>query len=702
MTTLTLWAPGRSSPAPLVDQSTPKKEADRLAPKNGSSEIERSTPKKKSSQATLSQGTGVCQSLSISDNLSTLDYIEADTPQAWAQALQEIEAAGICGLDLETTGLDPLSSRARLCQLSLPSGRVYVADLWELARGGSAPLQDLARLTEDPSVKIVGHNLKFDLSFIQASQGRRLKMSNLFDTMLASQVCWAGLYKLEAAPKSTKFPWKKVLPEQNLKALAERHLGISLSKELQASNWGAETLSPEQKAYAARDVKVLLPLHDILQELLRKNELEHIAELEFRALPSVIELELTGLPLDTQACRSMMEQKKGQAQELLQSLQAEAQKAGFEPRRKKGKKYSLLLNPASSQDVLAFLQAQGHKISSTKEEDLKALSQAGCSWARDLLQYRRLARQEKFMEDWLLKLSPIDGRLHPGYFQLATRAGRFSSREPNAQQIPKRGEDALAMRRLFKAPPGKKLVKADFSGIELRIMACLSQDKTMIEAFQAGQDLHKLTASKLAGVPLDQVTKAQRQSAKSANFGLIYGVSAPRFRENAKNEYGIEMSLEEAEKIRNTFFATYPGVAAFHQLQKNSKNLPKTHFFHFKETGFKASSLVCTRTITGRRRAWFWKAGRSLARDTELFNSPSQGTGADLLKAVMAEVYSSLPKEVRMIGSIHDELILEAPEALAQDMASLLLGIMRQVGSELLSPVPVDAEVEILQSWGGD
>jgi DNA polymerase I-like protein with 3'-5' exonuclease and polymerase domains len=436
--------------------------------------------------------------------------------------------------------------------------------------------------------------------------------------------------------------------------------------------------------------------------LLQKNNLDQIAELEFKALPSVIELELMGLPLDTEACRTMMEQKKTQAQNLAQSLQAEAQRAGFEPRRKKGKKYSPLLNPDSSQDVLAYLQAQGHKISSTREEDLKELSQAGSSFAGDLLQYRRLSHQVSFMEDWLLKLSPIDGRLHPQYFQLSTRAGRFSSRAPNAQQIPKRGEDGQTVRRLFKAPPGKKLIKADFSGIELRIMACLSQDKTMIEAFQAGQDLHKLTASKLAGVPLDQVTKAQRQSAKSANFGLIYGVSAPRFRENAKNEYGIEMSLEEAEKIRNTFFATYPGVAAFHQLQKNSKNLPKTHFFHFKETGFKASSLVCTRTITGRRRAWFWKAGRSLARDTELFNSPSQGTGADLLKAVMAEVYSSLPKEVRMIGSIHDELILEAPEALAQDMASLLLGIMRRVGSELLAPVPVDAEVEILQSWGGD
>ena len=635
-------------------------------------------------------------------NLSNLDIVEISSPLVWAQALQEIEVAGICGLDLETTGLDPLSSRARLCQLSLPSGRVYVADLWELERASCSPLQDLGQLSERSDIKKVGHNLKFDLSFIQASQGRRLKMSNLFDTMLASQVCWAGLYKLEAAPKSTKFPWKKVLPEQTLKALAERHLGISLSKEYQASNWGADTLSPEQKAYAAIDAAVLLPLHDILQELLQKNKLEHIAELEFRALPSVIELELQGLPLDTQACRFMMEQKKGQAQEIAQSLQKEAQGAGFEPRRKKGKKYSPLLNPASSQDVLAFLQAQGHNISSTKEEDLKALSQAGCSFAGNLLQYRRLSHQEKFMEDWLLKLSPIDGRLHPGYFQLSTRAGRFSSREPNAQQIPKRGEDGLAMRRLFKAPPGKKLVKADFSGIELRIMASLSQDKTMIEAFQSGQDLHKLTASKLAGIPLDQVTKAQRQSAKSANFGLIYGVSAPRFRENAKNEYGIEISLEEAEKIRNTFFATYPGVAAFHQKQKDSKNLPTIHFLHFKETGFKAHSLVCTRTISGRKRAWFWKNGRSLARDTELFNSPSQGTGADLLKVVMAEVYFSLPEAVKMIGSVHDELILEAPEALAQDMASLLLGIMRRVGSELLAPVPVDAEVEILQSWGGD
>ena len=677
MSLLTIWAPGCINPVSLYhSQSEPKK--------------------RPSSQATLSGAGDLPQAFPLS-----LDVIEVHGQEVWASALQEVEAAGICGLDLETTGLDPLSCRARLAQLSLPSGRVYVADLWELEQEGLSPLQDLGQLSERSDIKKVGHNLKFDLAFIQASQGQRLHMSDLFDTMLASQVCWAGYFDLLKAPKATKNLWKQSQPEHNLKALAERHLGLSLSKELQASNWGAGELSPEQIAYAARDAGVLLPLHAILQELLQRNNLEHIAELEFRALPSVIELELQGLPLDAPACRQLLKQKEAQAKTLTESLQAEAQKAGFQPRRKKGKKYSPLLNPASSQDVLAFLQAQGYKIGSTKEEDLKELSQAGCSFAGDLLQYRRLARQGKFLEDWLLKLSPIDSRLHPGYYQLASRAGRFSSKAPNAQQIPKRGEDGQAMRKLFKAPPGKKLIKADFSGIELRIMARLSQDKTMIEAFQNGQDLHKLTASRLAGVPLDQVTKAQRQSAKSANFGLIYGVSAPRFKENAKNEYGIEMSLEDAEKVRDAFFSTYPGVASFHLWQKTSKRYPKNHFFHNAERGFYSSPLVCSSTLAGRKRVWGWKDGRTLARDTELYNSPSQGTGADLLKAVMAEVYSSLPPDVKMIGSVHDELILEAPEALAQDMASLLLGIMRRVGSELLSPVPVDADVEVLDSWGG-
>jgi DNA polymerase I len=722
MSGVILWLPGsknrlgNATVDPSVshsDQSTPKKEVDQSVQnkeldqplKKGFFQSQLPQEKLLLDLAATNSATicNIATVLQKSEALPTLDFIEADTPQAWAQALQEVEAAGICGLDLETTGLDPLSSRARLCQLSLPSGRVYVADLWELARAGASPLQDLANLIEDPNVKVIGHNLKFDLSFIQASMGRRLKMSNIFDTMLASQVCWAGYDSQQRAKKATKNLWITKTPEQNLKALAERHLGISLSKEYQASNWGADILSPEQKAYAARDAAVLLPLHDILLELLHKNKLEKIAELEFRALPSVIELELTGLPLDAQACKTMMEQKKAQAQAIAQNLQEEARKAGFEPRRKKGKKYSPLLNPESSQDVLAFLQAQGYDISSTGEAALKELAFNGCSWAGDLLQYRKTSKQANdFLEKWLLKLSPIDNRLHGQYFQLSTRAGRFSSRDPNIQQIPKQGEEGLAIRRLFRAPPGKKLIKADLSGIELRIMARLSQDKTMIEAFQAGQDLHKLTASKISGLPIEQITKAQRQGAKAVNFLLIYGGQPELLQRRAKETYGVDLSLEEAKEAHRKFFQTYPGIEAFHEKQRILKKLPKSHYLHNHEKGFYSRQAVTTQTLPGRKRIWGQSEdGDSLARINQLYNSPSQGTGADLIKLIMAEVYSSIPEEVKLIGSIHDELILEAPEALAQDMAALLLGIMRRVGSDLLVPVSVDAEVEVLDSWGG-
>ena len=206
MSLLTIWAPGCINPVSLYhSQSEPKK--------------------RPSSQATLSGAGDLSQAFPLS-----LDVIEVHGQEVWASALHEVEAAGICGLDLETTGLDPLSCRARLAQLSLPSGRVYVADLWELEQEGASPLQDLGQLSERSDIKKVGHNLKFDLAFIQASQGQRLHMSDLFDTMLASQVCWAGYFDLLKAPKATKNLWKQSQPEHNLKALAERHLGLSLSK----------------------------------------------------------------------------------------------------------------------------------------------------------------------------------------------------------------------------------------------------------------------------------------------------------------------------------------------------------------------------------------------------------------------------------------------------------------------------------------
>lgn len=642
----------------------------------------------------------------VGPSISTIvseQYIEVNSPDAWAAALQEVRAAGICGLDLETTGLDPLSCRARLCQLSLPSGRVYVADLWELERASCSPLDDLAKLSVDPSVKKVGHNLKFDLGFIQVSQSRRLPFKNLFDTMLASQIAWAGYFDYgEWVKEGTELYRELREPVYTLQVLAEKHLGIALDKELQNSKWGAEILSPEQKAYAARDAAVLLPLYSILQELLQKNELTHIADMEFEVLPVVLELELQGLPLDEPACKAMLEQKRMVVQKLRDSLQAEAKSKGFEHKQTKGKKRSTLLNPASRQDVLDYFKSQGYKIETTQEGDIKELAQTGCLFAENLLQYKKVSKLAAFLKKWIQKLSPIDGRLHPSYFQIEAATGRFSSRDPNAQQIPKRGDDGLAIRKLFRAPPGKLLVKADFSAIELRIMARLSGDKTMIAAFQANQDLHKLTVSKISGVPVDQITKAQRQGAKPVNFLLAYGGQPELLQKRAKEIYGVDMSLAEAQRAWKVFFQTYPGVAAFHQKQRNLNYHPEPFFFHDHEKGFHSLPVICSRTVSGRKRIWGRLGNKSLATINQLYNSPAQGTGADLLKLVMAEVYSSFPEEAKMIASVHDEILLEVPAALAHEAASKLQEIMRRVGSDLLSPVLVDAEVEVLQSWGGN
>lgn len=618
---------------------------------------------------------------------------------AWTEVLREVRDANICGLDLETTGLDPLVDRVRLIQLAI-KGKVFVADILSL---GTSILNDLADLMEDGGVKKVIHNAKFELSMIQASQGRRLRSKNIFCTMLASQVCWSGYYVLIPAPKAIKFPWKRSRTDHSLKALVKRHLGLELDKSYQTSDWSSNVLSMEQMQYAAKDAEVLLPLHGILNELLRINRLEDVAELEFQTLAPVVEIELSGLPIEGKATLDMMDNKSAQSQKLMQELQDDAQRNGFKPRPKKGKKPNDLINPGSRIDVLGYLNFLGYQAVSTKEDDLKAL---GCPWADKLLKYRRISRQKKFLEDWLLRTSPVDGRLHAQYFQLSTVSGRFSSRKPNAQQIPKRGEDGLAMRRLFKATPGRMIVKADFSGIELRIMAKLSGDKTMIEAFKAGQDLHKLTASKLSGVPLEQVSKEQRQAAKSANFGLIYGASAGRFQAAAKEEYGINMTLEDAERIRQAFFSTYRGVKIWHEGQKVSKYRPKKHYFHDIEHSYFSRQLISSRTILGRKRIWGWFKQNTLAKETELFNSPSQGTGADLIKSVMVELYEILLSEghdeIRMIGSIHDELLLEGPETQAQKMAEILKDVMKKVGSELLDPVPVDAEVTISTTWGGD
>ena len=607
------------------------------------------------------------------------------TAESWKSALQEIEKFGICGLNLLTTGPDPLSHEIRLISLALPNNTIYIADCLEL---GKTILSDLAGLLENRRIKKVLYNALSALAFIRASENRKLDACNLFDLMLASEICWSGYYYLTLS-HSPKNPWKKNIPDHSPAALAERHLGVILDGE------------NETERRAAQESAVLLPLHDILAALLAKNGLLKIADLEFRAVCSLVEMEITGIYLDSDQAKRKVEDEENEICNLVWTVHDEARKKGFVTVSVDGKRLSYYLNPDRQEDVLAFLKSRGYGVISTKAEVLRGLAAAGCAFAEAVLRYKHVSHLLAFLNNWLSHVHAKDGRVHPHYFQIPSSTGRISSKNPNAQQIPRKGDDATAIRRLFLPEAGKRFVKADFSAIELRIMAFLSGDRAMQEAFREGVDLHRLTACKISGVPLDQVTDQQRQAAKIMNFLLIYGGSAKTLQWRVLSDYGRFMSLDEAEEAKTRFFQTYPGVKEWQERQLQEMSYTVPHYFHNCIQGYFFLPLTCTATALGRRRIWPRFGTGIRASKFQMYNTPCQGTGADLIKLVMCEVYDKISsEEARIIGSIHDEILLEVPAERAEEYARMLQEIMERIGSELLHPVPVKAEVKILSSLG--
>ena len=250
----------------------------------------------------------------------------------------------------------------------------------------------------------------------------------------------------------------------------------------------------------------------------------------------------------------------------------------------------------------------------------------------------------------------------------------MSCGSPNIQQIPR----DLHFRACFAAPPGRKLVIADYSQIELRVAAQISGDGRMISAYQNGEDLHALTASLISNVPADSVTKVQRQAAKAVNFGLIFGMGAAGLQKYARQPYGVEMSLEQATGFRDSFFSAYPGIAAWHQRIKNAKPTEE-------------------RSLSGRKFTFNQDSGAA-----GLYNTPVQGTAADIAKAALG-ILAKRTKgtSIRIIVVVHDEILLEAPEGEAGSAATMLKESMESAGNSILSDVPCMAEAKIADTWAG-
>ena len=298
----------------------------------------------------------------------------------------------------------------------------------------------------------------------------------------------------------------------------------------------------------------------------------------------------------------------------------------------------------------------------------------------EILEYRSLAKLKSTYCEGLLKVIDNDGRIHSTLNQTETRTGRISSAEPNLQNIPVRTEQGRELRKFFNARPGYVLVDADYSQIELRVLAALADDENMINAFLSGADIHSITASQVMGVPLESVTSADRRKAKAVNFGIVYGIGAFSLSQD------IGTSVQEADRYIKGYLANYSGVAAFMENAKKSA----------KEKGY-------AETYFGRRR-YLPELNESNAirrgfGERVAMNMPIQGTAADIIKIAMIKVYERLKAEcpkAKLIMQVHDELIIEAPEENAEEVKNLLKEVME---TACKMSVPFTVEVESGKTW---
>ena len=617
-------------------------------------------------------------------------------PDLWNKVI----GAKKVGVDFETTGLDAHVNRIRLVQIAVLDddgiAEAYIIDAFAV---GVVLRPFLAELFARKDIMKVIHNAKFEISFVRHLCGCRIEVHNIFDTMLASQIANAGHYKLAISELTKEL--KRVYPSHSLGIVCQKYLGIQLDKNQQVSDWSNPDLTEDQIRYAAMDAAVLLYFQPILSELIDRNRLTRVAAIEFAALPAIVEKEYHGLPFDASAAREILK-TLGDELKVIKAFMDQAVLAlGL---RFPQKKHSLhkIFNPMSLREVRRIFKVMGIELADNRDETLQALAAQGNAFAGELATYRKTYKQAGFVQGWLLDQHPYDDRVHTSYIQIQrNNTGRFSSRSPNLQQIP----GAKKFRSLFKSMSGRKIIDADYAAVELRIAAEIAGETRMIKAFQEGADLHRQTAAIVSGKLPEDISKAERNQAKATNFGLIYGCGAHTLVIQARSSYGVEMTVEQAMKFRRKFFAHYPKIKEYHELRCWPERQHTRHHRFTPEKGFYAVNVAGTRTLSGRLRIWPTHLGATLARFSELANSPVQGTGADILKIALARVYEALlakgGEEVWIIGSTHDEIMLEAPTEKADEVAKLLVAEMQAAGAELITTVPIVAEVEILDSLPG-
>ena len=535
-------------------------------------------------------------------------------------------------LDIETTGLEPRQgARIRLVQLADASGQVVLVDAFKVDPG---PLLELLLTT-----LVIGHHLKFENTFIRHYYG--FTYTRIFDTYRASAILQNG-----TDLKSDLF------------SVLKRELNVSPWEDMATSDWSTEELSADQLEYAAKDVVHLHRLYDTLRQKVIDNGLVDTLVLEHGAIPAEIAMEQNGIALDTALWRETAAENRQLASRLGAELTAKLPP----PEKRQLAMWAEPWNIDSPDQLQKSLAQLGVELESTSKT---ALSQVEHPIAQELLAYRRAQKRATMYGEDFLQWVQADGRIRTHFFSFL-KTGRYSSSNPNLQQCPREA----SFRRCFVPSPGHVLVLSDYGQIQLRIVAELTGDDNMIRIFREDLDIHTETAKAIS--KNKNPTKEQRQSGKAINFGLAFGLGADGLVRNARVQYNVRMTRNDAVRFIKAYYKAYPGIKKWHDTAREG---------------------TLTRSLGGRLR-------HMNDDDYNTFlNSPIQSTEADMIKGALGYFQARCGVKAKLLLCVHDEIICEClPEHL--EFTKALLGeAMVTSGQRYLKRVPVTADVGYGDSW---
>jgi len=582
----------------------------------------------------------------------------ATDPQGEVPAVIDTGIVSELSFDIEATGRDPLSDTIVGIALCKEKGKSYYVPV---RHNGPCNIQEalsiLMPVLEDPAVAKIGHNLKYDMLLLR-QEGIHVR-GRLYDTMVASYLL------------------NPIKPDHSLQDVAVEHLAHKkrpFAEVLGKRASFAEVPVEEATQYAAEDAELAMELKDMLFDKLQSSGLERIYfEIEMPLIYVLADMEEAGIKIN-----------KERTEELSKELDRELEELRSRVYRLAGSTFNI--NSPSQLGKVLFDDLGLKPMKKTKTgfstsmDVLEELSKSH-ELPREILNYRSFYKLKTTYTDTLPKLiNPRTGRIHTSFNQTVTSTGRLSSSDPNLQNIPIRGEWGTKIREIFIADEGNVLVSADYSQIELRILAHMSEDESLVDAFKNSIDIHARTASEIFGVPLDAVTPDMRRAAKVVNFGIVYGMSA----------YGLSEALsitpKEAAVYIENYFNKHAGVKRFME--------------HTIQTARQDAFVT---TLLGRIRPLPEITSTNAAvrqqADRLAVNTPIQGTAADLIKIAMVRISKALQARnlsARMLLQIHDELLFEVPE---KELNETLELISVEMEAALDLSVPLKVEIGWGKNW---